>query len=386
MPIPHPESLGSAQVIGHVLADLVIILVAARLVGSVFVRLGQPRLVGEIVSGVLIGPTVLGGHLARAGISVLDRPAVAGSGLVNDLFPLQSYEFLSLLATVFIVLFMCLVGLEVRRRYLKGNAVKAMVVALATVAIPVAVGFLLASSLDAVGIWKVNGSPEGRPVGFPTNGLFVGAALAMTAFPLVGRNLQRKRVLGTGMGRLGYAAALASMPLAFIILATASISVRQQGVPGSVPEKVLLTLALLAVLFLAVRPLLRRVFAAFDRPGEPLPDPLLALIVVGALASGLAADRIGVHPVVGAFAFGACVPPLEGLGRRILERLRPMIVVIGIPVFLAVIGLHTDFRVLDWGLIGDLVVFVLAMVLAKLVSGAIAARAVGLEWRGPSPC
>src|SRR3954462_7012798 len=135
MPAPHPETLGSAQVIGYVIADLVIILVAARLVGAVAVRLGQPRVLGEMVAGVLIGPTILGGHLASAGISALDRPAVAGDGLVNDLFPLQSFQFLNLVATLALVLLAFLIGLEVRRRYLRGQALKAAVIAVAIVAV-----------------------------------------------------------------------------------------------------------------------------------------------------------------------------------------------------------------------------------------------------------
>src|SRR4029079_4708155 len=135
MRAPHPETLGSAQVIGYVIADLAIILVAARLVGALAVRLGQPRVVGAMIAGVLIGPTILGGHLAHAGISALDRPAVVGEGLVNDLFPLQSLQFLNRVATLARAPRAFMVGLEVRRRYLRGQALKAAVIAIAIVAV-----------------------------------------------------------------------------------------------------------------------------------------------------------------------------------------------------------------------------------------------------------
>lgn len=381
MPAPHPDSLGSAQVIGYVLADLAIILVATRLVGEICVRLGRPRIVGEILAGVLIGPTLLGGHLARAGISVLDRPAVAGEGLVNDLFPLQSFEFLNMVATLALVLFTFMLGLEVSRRYLRGQALHAAIVAIAIVAVPVGVGFLLASGLDTIGTWKAAATPEGRPVPFPTHALFIGAGLAMTAFPLVGRTLQRKRVLGTQMGRFAFSASLIAMPLAFAILATASISVRQQGALGSVPGKFLAAIALVAVLFGIARPLLRVLATRHERNDGTLHDGLLAALVAGMLGSALAADRIGVHAIVGAFAFGCCVPSVNGLGRRAIERLRGPTVVFGVPVIAAVVGLQTDFGVLDWGLLAGLLLFIVANVLCKVVSGAVAARAVGLRWR-----
>jgi hypothetical protein len=135
-PAPPPESLAPAVVIAYVLADLAIILIAARIVGGLFARLGQPRIVGEIIAGIVIGPTVLGGHLATSAITALDRPAANGSGLVNKLYPLQAFSFLSLLGSLALVLFMFLVGLEVQQRYLKGRGRQIAVVALAVVAVP----------------------------------------------------------------------------------------------------------------------------------------------------------------------------------------------------------------------------------------------------------
>src|SRR5919106_3326197 len=114
---PPPEALAPAVVIAYVLADLAIILIAARIVGGIFVKLKQPRVVGEIIAGILIGPTVLGGQLARGAITELNKPAVDGSGLVNDLYPLQAFSFLSLIGQLTLVLFMFLVGLEVQQRF-----------------------------------------------------------------------------------------------------------------------------------------------------------------------------------------------------------------------------------------------------------------------------
>jgi Kef-type K+ transport system membrane component KefB len=218
-------------------------------------------------------------------------------------------------------------------------------------------------------------------VTFPTHALFVGAGFAVTAFPLVARMLQQHRVLATRQGRIALGAAVATAPLAYIIIATASASIRQQGVPGNVAVKVGLALALLVVLFGLARPLLRRLIARLFHPDEPLSDALLAVLVLGMLVSALAAHRIGIHAVAGGFLFGACIPYVDGFERAVLARLRHVTVAFGIPVFLGVIGLQTDFRVLDIGLLGGLVAFLAALVAGKLLVGAITGRAVGLGWQ-----
>lgn len=118
MPAP-PDVLTPTEVVAFVLLDLAIILLAARLVGELFVKLRQPRIVGEIVAGILIGPTVFGGTLATA--AGPGKPAVDGDGLVNTIFPLQAFSFVNLTGQIALVLFMFLVGLEFDQRLLKGR-------------------------------------------------------------------------------------------------------------------------------------------------------------------------------------------------------------------------------------------------------------------------
>ncbi len=379
-----PESLAIGQVVAYVLLDLAIILVAARLLGALAVRLRQPRLVGELVAGVLVGPTLLGGQIARSEISELDRPAVAGDGLVNDLFPLQSFEFLNIAATLAMVLFMFMLGLEAHGRFLRRRALPAGVVAIALVAVPVAIGFLVASILDSPGEWKLNSTPEGRPIPFPTHALFLGAAMATVAFPLVARVLQRKRVIGTPLGALSLGAAIAATPLMVIIVATASLSIRQQGVPDSVAIKVAAAAGFVVFLFVVVRPGLRILLNRYFRPEERLGNEILGALMIGTVLSALASQRIGMHALVGAFVFGACVPRIDGLSQAVLGRVRQPIVVLGVPVFLAVIGLQTDFRNLNGELLAGVALVVAALIVGKLATGAVSGRAAGLSWREAS--
>jgi Kef-type K+ transport system membrane component KefB len=377
---PPPEALAPAVVIAYVLADLAIILIAARIVGGLFVKLKQPRVVGEIIAGVLIGPTVLGGTLAKGGITDLDRPPVDGSGLVNDLYPLQAFSFLNLIGLLTLVFFMFLVGLEVQQRFLKGRERQILIVALAVLIGPVALGFLVGGILDDPGKWKVAMTAEGKSVSSTTHALFLGAGLAVTAFPVMARILQEKRMLATPMGAVGVGAAAVVTPLMFLVVAGATASAKGQGVPDTIGIKLLLAAGLVVFLFVVVRPLLGTILRRRFDPEKPLDGDLLALLLVGALLSGLAADRIGIHSLNGGFLFGACVPQIEGLGRAVIDRMLQFVVVFMIPVFLAVSGLQTDLTLLEGNMVAGILLFLAAMVAGKWIVGALAGRAVGLNW------
>lgn len=375
MPMSNPpEVLPGSEVIAWVLADLAIILIAARIVGGIFVRIKQPRVVGEIIAGILIGPTVLGGKLATPAVTSLDRPAVDGTGLVNDLYPLQAFSFLNLLGTLTLVFFMFLVGLEVQQRLLKGKGLQIGIVSLAVVAIPVGLGFVF-NALFSGEEYK----PAGLSAG--TQGLVLGAALAVTAFPVMARILQEKRQIASPMGAIGVGAAAVATPLMFLVLSGASASAKGQGAINAIGTKFLLAVGLVLVLFFIVRPFLQKVVLKDFDPDKPLSGEILAILLVGALASGLAGDRIGIHALNGGFLFGACVPQIAGLGKAVIDRMSDFVVIFLIPVFLAVAGLQTDFRVLTVDLIPGILVFLAFMIAGKWVVGAVAGRAVGLNMR-----
>jgi Kef-type K+ transport system membrane component KefB len=375
-----PEALASAEVIAYVLADLAIILLAARIVGGIFVRFKQPRVVGEIIAGVLIGPTVLGGQLAKGAVTATNQAAQDGTGLVNDLYPLQAFSFLNLLGVLTLVFFMFLVGLEVQQRFLRGREAQIAVVSAAVVAVPVALGFLIGGILDDPGKWKVAETAEGGAVSSATHGLFLGAALAVTAFPVMARILQEKRMLATDMGAVGIGAAAVVTPLMFLVLAGATASAKGQGVSDTIGIKFLWAAGLVLLLFFVVRPLLKLVIDWRFQPDKPLDLDLLALLLFGALAAGLAADRIGIHALNGGFLFGAAVPQVEGLGKAIIDRIQTLVIVFLIPVFLAVSGLQTDLTVLKAEHIGGILLFLAAMIVGKWGVGALSGRAVGLNW------
>ena len=367
------HSLSETEVVAYVLADLALILAAARLVGGVFARFNQPRVVGEIIAGVILGPTVLGGSIAGG-------PEQPGSGLVNRIFPLQSFEFLNLISTLGLVIFMFLVGMEVEQRFFRGHVRQIVTLGLAVTVVPFAVGFGVAHVLDEPGDWRVLVTPDGHPVSFTTHALFVGAGLAVTAFPVMARILQERGMLATQMGAVAIGGAAVSLPLMFVMIASA-FATGPRGVPASATSKLLLALALTALLFVIVRPLLLLAVDRWYRPGEGLSPELFAILLIGALLSGAAGDRIGVQALTGGFLFGACVPQVEGLAAAMAERLHELVVILLIPVLLAVSGLQANMRVFELDDVPGLLLFLVAMVASKWGPTLAAGRAVGMRWQ-----
>lgn len=369
--------------VGYVLADLALILLVARLTGGLFVRLRQPRVVGEMVAGILIGPTVLGGRLA-AGVTSTGEPAQAGTGLTNAIYPLPAYAFLNLLGLLALVLFMFLVGLEVPQRLLAGWGWQIVTVGLAAVAAPLALGVGVATVLDEPGVWRVAELPDGRAVAFTAHVLVIGAGLAATALPVIARILQEKDLIATRIGALGLGAAAVTTPLAFVVIAVAAGSAPASEVPAAIGARLAFTAALVGVLFGLVRPLLAALLARRFQPDMPLDGGLLTVLLAGALLSALAADQIGVHALTGGLLFGAAVPQRDGLGAAVIERLQQFVMVFGIPVFLAVSGLQTDLRVLRLEHLAGIALFLLALLLGKGGVGTLVSRATGMTWHQAS--
>lgn len=369
MPDP-PEVLAAPDVLAYVLLDLTIILVVARLVGGLFVRINQPRVVGEIVAGILIGPTVIGGHLATAALP--DRAGVEGEGLVDTIFPLQSFSFLSLIGLVGLVFFMFLVGIELDQRLLKGKGRQISIVAFAVTIAPVGLGFLAGAVLSGT-TWKPSG------VDFVTFSLLLGAALSVTAFPVMARILQEKGLIATPMGAVGVGSAAVVTVLMFLVIAAASASAEGSGIVDQVGTKVLLTVALVAGLMILGRPAMAFVTRRYE-PGGSV-DGILSICLALSLAVGLAADRIGINALVGGFLFGLIVPAHRGLGEAMIQRMESPVVLFFLPVFLAVSGLRTDLRLITFDLLPGLLLFVVLMVVGKWGVGYMAGRSVGL--RGP---
>ncbi len=328
------------------LLDLVIVLISARLMGAAAKWLGQPPVVGEIVAGILLGPTLLG-------------------PLIGDrLFGAEMRSPLQALANVGLVLFMFVVGLELDQKLVRGKGRIAVTVALGSTAVPFALGCLLA--------WGIADDHAGGAKTLPFV-LFMGAAMAATAFPVLARVLTNRGMQRITLGGLSLASAAVIDVLAWTTLAVV-VGLAGAG-EGEGQWKVALAVPYALVMFLVVRPLLARLVPAHDRAGRLTPG-LLSLVLIGLIASSWATEWMHVHFIFGAFVFGAVMPRegAERLNHEILERLEQLAVLLLLPMFFVVAGLNVNLRVLDLSSLGTLAAILAVAIGGKLLGSYAAAR------------
>lgn len=387
MPAPVPV-LPPDLVLAFVLLDLGIILVAARLVGALALKLGQPRVVGEIVAGVLLGPTLLGATMfvwakpwkfVHCGVSLnaISEALRPPPNISSCLFPQQARGVLSVLGQIALMLFMFLVGLELDYGLLKGKVRGIATVAVGVVAVPIALGFAIGPALYNK-TFVANFSDTALRPSQTTFTLFVAAMLSVTAFPVLARILQEKGLTQSPMGAVGVAAAAIVTVLMFLTLAVAAgVNRGQSGSDHAVTFA--LTGVFIAVLFLAVRPMLVPLGRTFSGTGE-LSSTLFAAIVVLLVACSYVADRLGLTVIVGGFLAGAVLPARKELFRALSSRLSDLTAIVLLPVFLAFSGLNTDFTKLGVAAVGGLALFVAMGIAGKWLGGAASARLGGLSW------
>ena len=281
------NSMTTHQVV-FLLLDLALIVALARLFGAAARRLGQPPVIGEILAGILVGPTLF------------------GNGFSAAVFPTDTRPMLAALANVGVAIFMFIVGLELDRRLLRGRGRIAVSVSAGSIVLPFGLGIALAFYL------LKNHSAEHR-LGFL---LFIGAAMSVTAFPVLARILTDRGMTKTTLGGLALTCAAVDDVLAWTLLAGV---VMVSGNAGGEQMLVMLFPVYVAVMFLVVRPLLRRVLTEDStlRTGQ------LATILVGVLVSGAVTEWTGMHFIFGAFLFGAMIPRsgTEQLRGALIQRL-----------------------------------------------------------------
>src|SRR3954447_22835379 len=243
----------SAEIVAFVFIDLAVIMVIARLVGRLAVKVGQPAVVGEIIAGILLGPTLLG--------------AFPGE-LDTKLFPADVRPYLNVLAQLGLVLFMFLVGLEVDLSFIRGRERIAFSVSVSSIVLPFALGLLVASVL-----YGAHDEVDGNHVRFLAFALFIGVAMSITAFPVLARILAERNMHRIPTGVLSLACAAVDDVLAWALLAVVVAIVSATSAAG-VLKTLLFTAIFVLVMFLVVRRLLRMLVTRYERFGRLTPDML----------------------------------------------------------------------------------------------------------------
>lgn len=342
---------GSA--LAMLLLQLIAVLACARLLGQLFRRLHQPQVLGEMLAGIVLGPSVLG-HLA---------PAMQAS-----LFPLSSLGGLQGVSQVGLMLFMFLIGLELDLGVLREQRRRTALISYFSIITPFALGVTLA-------IWLYREAPPGVP--FFLFALFCGAAMSVTAMPVLARILQEKGLLRTPLGSLAMACAAVNDVTAWVVL-TLIAWLAHHGQSSLL--QLLQVAAYLAGMVLVMRPLLARYGQRLF--GGRLTQDRMALVLGIALLSALATEAIGIHALFGAFLAGAIIPRHTGFVDSLTHKLEDLTLVLLLPLFFAWSGLRTDIGLLDrpelW-LAGGLILLV--AISGKLGGTYLAARHCGMPPR-----
>ncbi|WP_017314752.1 cation:proton antiporter [Mastigocladopsis repens] len=343
-----------------VLVEVLIVIGLSRLVGLGFRWINQPLVIGEIVAGIMLGPSLFG----------LVAPELSAT-----LFPSETIPFLNVLSQVGLIFFMFLIGLELNPKYLSGNLEIAVLTSHVSILVPFSLGTLLALLLYPV--------VSNASVSFTAFALFLGAAMSITAFPVLARILTENNLQGTRLGTLALTCAAVDDVTAWCLLAVAIAVARTSSITGAIPT-IIASLVYIALMVTVGRTFLQRLATHYRRAGR-LSQFVLALIYVGVVASALITELIGIHLIFGAFLLGAVMPKDAGLVRELAIKTEDFVLIFLLPVFFAYSGLRTQIGLLNRPQLWLLCLAVVAVaIIGKYVGTYVAARFSGLSNREAS--
>ncbi len=347
------------NVFAEVLIAIAVIVVVARLVGLLAARVGQPRVMGEIAAGILLGPSVLGAISPEA---------------QDWLFPDEILGSLNTIAQLGLIFFLFLVGLELEPALMRRSGKTVAYVLPLSLGTPFLLGVLIGlATHDEL-------APDLPRTGYV---LFLGVALAITAFPVLARLLSEKGLLRTPVGTIALTCAALEDICAWIILAVV-VAVVRAGDAADTLLTILYTVIFAAVMLFLVRPALAWVIDRWSGSGRPagLGAGLLTLILVGVLMSAWITEEIGIHAIFGAFLFGAILPRRSELVSEVTLKLEDFTLLLFLPVFFAITGLRTELSAIDsWTVAAIGLVVLAAAIVGKFVAGALGALASGMPGR-----
>jgi len=298
--------------------QIAVILAVCRVVGSLFRLIHQPRVVGEMFAGILLGPSLLGW---------------IAPGLSAYLFPPASLGFLNALSQIGVIIFMFLVGLGINPKELKSHGHAAVLTSHVSITAP----FVLATVLSLYLYPKLSDDS----VSFTSFALFMGAAMSITAFPVLARILTERDLLGSRLGTIAIACAAVDDVTGWCILAYIVVLIRSAHNTTSIWVTLGGILGFALIMIYGVRRLLRRYQTIYRERGQ-ISENLMALMLLLVLASALCTEWLGIHLLFGSFLMGAIMPKEQKFVRYVLDRFETVTVTLLLPLFFAFTGLRTN--------------------------------------------
>lgn len=339
------------------LFQIVAIVIVARIFGWFFNKIGQPSVIGEIIAGIVLGPSLFGMYFPEGSAAI---------------FPVESLGNLNLLSQVGLILFMFVVGMELDLKVLKTKAKEAVVISHSSIVIPFSLGMILAYFMYSTY------APEG--VNFLSFALFMGIAMSITAFPVLARIVQERGIQKTKLGTIVLTAAAADDITAWCILAVV-IAIVKAGSVVSALYVIGLSVVYVLVMLKLVRPFLRHI-GNLNANNQTLSKPVIAIFLLVLVVSSYTTEVIGIHALFGAFMAGAIMPESHKFRQIFVEKVEDVAVILFLPLFFVFTGLRTQIGLLNdielWKAAGWIIV---VAVTGKFVGSAVAAKYVGQNWK-----
>ena len=364
-----PTSAGAFELFTNIISDnmtnsltilllqIIVILLTVRVFSYLFKYIGQPGVMGEIVAGIVLGPSLLGYFFPE---------------FSANLFPPESLDNLNLLSQIGLVLFMFVIGLELDFSVLKNKLNETLVISHAGIVVPFFLGVVAA-------IWVYEDYASGQTAFLPF-ALFIGICMSITAFPVLARIVQERNMTKTSVGMLSIASAANDDVTAWCLLAIV-IALAKAGTFVSALYTIELTLIYLVFMFLVMRPFLRKIGETYAY-SEVINKTFVGFIFLILVLSSAITEIIGIHALFGAFIAGVVMPTNIGFRKVMMEKVEDVSLVFFLPLFFAFSGLHTEIGLINtpelWGVC---LLFIVVAIAGKFGGCTLAARAVGENWK-----
>ncbi len=338
------------------LAQIITIIIVARFFGWMFRKIGQPTVIGEIIAGIVLGPSLLGLYFPE---------------FSHALFPVESLGNLQFLSQIGLILFMFVIGMELDLKVLKNKANEALVISHASIIIPFSLGVGLAYFIYH------RFAPLG--VEFLSFSLFMGIAMSITAFPVLARIVQERGIHKTKIGTIVITCAATDDITAWCILA-AVIAIVKAGSFVSSLYIIGLAFAYVMMMIFVVKPFLKRIGDLYGTKNK-LNKPVVAIFFLTLILSSYVTEIIGIHALFGAFMTGAIMPDISKFRAIFINKVEDVSVILLLPLFFVFTGLRTEIGLINdsylWEITGWII---LVAVAGKFLGSALAARFVGQNW------
>jgi K+:H+ antiporter len=354
-PLAKTTAWSSGDILRHVLFALAAIIILGRGLGKLFTYVGQPRVIGEMVAGILLGPSLLGRLSPVA---------------MNYVIPPEIMPYLGVISQIGIVLYMFLIGIELNAGLLRSQAHSTVAISHASIVTP----FLLGAALA---LWLF---PTLAPAGVPFTSfaLFMGVAMSITAFPVLARILTDRRMDKTSLGVIALSCAAIDDVTAWCLLAFV-IGVARSDVHSAFIT-ILLAFGFIVVMFVVVRPIAVRLIGTDPSPHRS--SRVTTRLFVAVLLSACVSELIGIHAIFGAFLLGAVIPHDSPVAQDFTHKLEGIVKILLLPAFFAYTGMRTQIGLVsgatEWLFCGAII---LAATVGKFGGTYVAAKLTGLDWR-----